>query len=373
MTITVGDVIGVMNGIAPQELSEAWDNSGLQAGSRLWEVKKVWVALDPSPEVVEAAAKGGADMLITHHPLLMKPLKAADFDTPAGKLILTAAENRMAIFSAHTNLDKVTGGLNDLLAQKLSLANLRPLGASEDAPDLCKLVVFVPGEYAKRVKQALFEGPAGRIGPYSCCSFSMKGIGTFRPSDAAKPFSGEPGKLSCADEVRVETVVERGGIDAVVEKIRRVHPYETMAYDVYPLVSGKTDEGIGRVGDLEKPESLGAFAKKMKASLGLSSLRLCGDPGLTVKSVALCTGSGGSLLPDFFGSGADLYITGDMRYHDARNLEEAGKGLIDMGHFASEHIVVDLLKERLGEHFSRCAEVVEVVGCDLEKDPFTVV
>ncbi len=374
MTLTVADVARVMEMIAPASLAEGWDNVGLQVGAKDWPVRKIRVALDPAPKVVAEACREGVDLLITHHPLLFKPLKNIDFASDEGAVIQAACESRLSIFCAHTNYDSARGGLNDLFAERVGLKEVAPFTAKPPLAEAarCKLVFFVPTEYAKRVKEALFATEAGRIGEYSCCSFSSRGRGTFVPSEGAKPFSGNRGALAQSDEIRVEVIVERGQVGEVLSRIRPVHPYETMAYDIYPLLSCQDVPGIGRTGSLEKPMELERFAAEVKKRLGLPSLRLCGDRNLVVESAAVCTGSGAGLLKDFFSSGAQVYITGDMRYHDARAIEEAGLGLIDVGHFASEHLIVDALTQRLREHFLTEGVDVDVTGSELEREPFEV-
>lgn len=264
MTITVADLIGVMDGIAPPGLSEEWDNVGLQVGRRDWPVSKIWVSLDPTPAVVSAACEAGVDLLITHHPLWLKPPKTLDFATPSGSIVHQSALHRLSIFSAHTNLDSVTDGINDLLAARLELTALSPL----------------------------MPAPGG------------------------------------------------GG------------------------------EGIGRVGSLARPATLASLARTIRRVQGVGVLRYCGDPDMVVRRAAVCSGSGSSLMGAFFASGADVYISGDLRYHDARDAEAVGRGLIDMGHFASEHIIVGVLAERLRKVLETRSLPVLVAECPLEKDPF---
>ena len=369
MAATVGDFIDIMESFAPVSLAEDWDNAGLQVGHRDWSVKTVWVALDPLPLVVEAACRNGVDLLITHHPLIFRPLKAVDFAEPTGRSILHAAQNRLAVYAAHTNFDSVTGGLNDIFAGRLGLTNLAPLVATR-SDGLYKLVVFVPEEHEQRLLAALFESPAGEIGAYSGCSFRSPGRGTFKPGQNAEPFSGDRGRVNDVAEVKIETVVKQHDLLQVIAHLRSHHPYETMAYDVYPLTQPETTFGIGRVGDLTKSSDLRSLAHRVKRSLGVETLRVVGDPGLSVKRVAVCTGSGASLVRAFLKSTADVFISGDLRYHDARDTEAARRGLIDVGHFASEHIIIAALTERLQESAVAAGFDATISACRLEKEPF---
>ncbi|MGW8188646.1 MAG: Nif3-like dinuclear metal center hexameric protein [Desulfobacterales bacterium] len=366
---TVGDFIEIMESFAPVALAEEWDNAGLQVGHRDWRVKTVWVALDPLAPVVEAACRNHVDLLITHHPLIFRPLKSVDFAEPAGRNILQAAQNRLAVFAAHTNFDSVTGGLNDIFAGRLGLTNLAPLVAARSA-DLHKLVVFVPAAHEQRLLAALFESPAGEIGAYRCCSFRTPGRGTFKPGQDADPFSGEHGRVNDVAEVKIETVVRQRDLSGVIAHLRSHHPYETMAYDVYPLSQPETTVGIGRVGDLTDSSDLRTLALQVKRGFGVDALRVVGDPRMPVKRVAVCTGSGASLVQGFLKSTAEVFISGDLRYHDARDAEAARRGLIDIGHFASEHIFVSALTERLQEYAVAAGFDTSITACGLEKEPF---
>jgi dinuclear metal center YbgI/SA1388 family protein len=369
MAATVGDFIDIMESFAPVSLAEEWDNAGLQVGHRDWSVKTVWVALDPLPLVVEAACRNSVDLLITHHPLIFRPLKSVDFAEPIGRNILQAARNRLAVYAAHTNFDSVTGGLNDIFADRLGLTNLAPLVAAK-ADGLHKLMVFVPVEHEQQLLAAMFESPAGEIGAYSCCTFRYPGRGTFKPDQDAEPFSGDRGRVNDVAEVKIETVVKQRDLLRVIDHLRSHHPYETMAYDVYPLTQPETKFGIGRVGDLTESSDLSTLALQVKRSFGVETLRVVGDPGMSVKRVAVCTGSGASLVREFLKSEADVFISGDLRYHDARDAEAARRGLIDLGHFASEHIIIAALTARLQESAAAAGFDTTISACGLEKEPF---
>ncbi len=371
MAVTVADIIRRMEKLAPTGLAEKWDNVGLQVGQMSWSVDRVSVALDPLPQVVDAACASHTDLLITHHPLTLSPYKTIDFDTPLGAIIQQAAQNHLAIFTAHTNLDSARGGLNDLLASRLSLKNPTRLLPAETSDD-CKLVVYVPIEYEQTVLRALFEAGAGTIGGYTSCSFRNRGTGTFKPGPDAQPYSGARGTLSQADEVRIEAIVQKRQLTQVIAHVRQHHPYETMAYDVYPLVSIEAPEGLGCIGEFENPIELEPLAVKVKAMMGLPAVKLAGRPDLKVKRAAVCSGSGASLLPLFLAADAQVFISGDWRYHDARQVEASGRGLIDIGHFASEHIVVKDLARRLQAELEDAGLPVIVDACDLEKDPFHI-
>lgn len=371
MKTTIANIIEVMELFAPRRLAEEWDNVGLQIGDRNWPVQTIRIALDPTPDVVKDACRNGVDLLITHHPLIFGPLKSINFRKPLGSIIQMATQHQMAIFSAHTNLDNAMDGLNDVLARRIGLIDLKVLGhAKKD--EMFKLVVYVPIEYEQDVITSFFETKAGEIGTYSCCSFRSKGKGTFKPGTMSKPFSGKIGEISHTDEVRIETVVRKNDLIGVIDHVRKNHPYETMAYDVYPLLTSKDTQGPGRIGKLDKSLNLTSFAASIKTKLGLDYIKVAGNPDLIIKTAAVCSGSGSSFVNRFVTSGAQVYVSGDLGYHDARTVEAENLGLIDIGHFASEHLIVDVLANRLDKILSETGIDVKIEAYKLEKEPFMV-
>lgn len=369
MITTVADIIEIMETVAPMRLAEAWDNVGLQLGQEDWPVRSIWIALDPSFDVIHEACRSGVDLLITHHPLIFEPLTSINFKTPIGSVIKMAIQHQLALFVAHSNLDSAAEGLNDFLARRIGLEDLKVLKNAKQT-NIYKLVVYVPLEYEQQILNALFETKAGEIGPYSCCSFRSYGKGTFRPGSSARPYSGKIDEVSFADETRIETVVRENDIDNVVRHLSASHPYETMAYDIYPLMEPGSTEGLGRVGSLDKRTDLISFSKTIKERLRLNSIKIAGKSDLNVRTAAVCSGSGSSLMGDFLSSGADVYISGDLKFHDARAVEAVGLGLIDIGHFASEHLMVEMLAERLKNVISKAGMAINIEACKLENDPF---
>jgi dinuclear metal center YbgI/SA1388 family protein len=265
------DIIGVIESLAPPILAEHWDNCGLQVGSRTWPVKKVWIALDPLLEVVREAAGQEVDLLVTHHPLLFNPLRSIDVETPVGKIVETALTARMAIYSAHTNLDSASEGLNHIFAGVIGLHDLVPMV----------------------------------------------------PCDAE-----ESGR--------------QGGAPA----------------------------GMGRIGRLDQPLSLAELAHRIRIRFNLPGVKIVGEPESMVDRVAVCSGSGSSLLDAFLNSDAQVYLTGDLRYHDARRVEDDGRAMIDVGHFASEHIFIDPLVAHLRQAARHAGWSVDIDPCRIERDPF---
>jgi dinuclear metal center YbgI/SA1388 family protein len=369
MTGTVAHIVRILDRLAPPRLAESWDNVGLQLGGPDWPVKKVWTALDPLPEVVAKACENEVDVLVTHHPLFFKPIKRIDCGKPLGRIVEMALSRRLAILSAHTNLDSVQGGVNDVLAGRMGLSDLRALAGPVDA-DMVKLVVFVPSSHVRVILDTLYASDAGRMGNYRCCTFRCDGVGTFLPEGGAVPAVGKPGSLSEVQESRIEIIVARGDLPTVVDAVKKVHPYETMAYDVYPLTVRDDQTGLGRVGRLLSPMPLDAFSARLKAALNLSTVKVVGRPDLAVETVAVCSGSGSSLMAAAIASGAQAYVSGDLGYHTARDAQQAGIGLIDIGHFGSEHLVVDVLATAIRDAIKASGLTATVEAANTETDPF---
>ncbi|MFO8047439.1 MAG: Nif3-like dinuclear metal center hexameric protein [Desulfosudaceae bacterium] len=371
MAVTVKDIVGLMNQIAPPDLAEAWDNCGLQAGSLDWEVETVWTALDPSPEVVREACHAGVDLLVSHHPLYMSPPPSLDFERMPGKLLKMIADHRLSIFSAHTNFDSVAGGLNDICAQRLGLKQVRALSPAQ-GQNYCKLVIFLPETHEDAILKALEGTSAGTFGDYSGCSFATRGTGRFKPSEAASPYIGRAGELAVVEEIRLETIVETRDLAEVIRVVRAAHPYETMAYDVFPLAGGPdSPHGLGRLGELHQPMSLREFGEHARDRFGVKGVRIAGDPDLTVQTVALCSGSGSGLMSAFLAGPAEVYVSGDLKYHDGTAARDAGRGLVDVGHFETECLAAGVLSERIRRLAEKAGLMVTVEEYCRESNPYT--
>ncbi len=361
----------MINAIYPPALAEDWDNVGLQVGDPTAEVSRIAVALDPVEATLTEAVSKKAELLVCHHPLIFKPLRHLTPNDETGKLVLRAVQEKVAIFSAHTNLDRATGGLNDWLAERLGLIDARPMETNEGL--LFKLVVFVPVEAQETVADALFSAGAGAIGAYDRCSFRAAGTGTFRAGAGTDPYVGEPGKDESVDEVRLETVVPKEKLGRVVARMVKAHPYEEVAYDLYPLLNDRPDVGLGRIGKLAEPVSLSEYAAQIKSSLDAGHVRVVGPGHKKICKVAVCGGSGASLLATAYRQGADLLVTGDVKYHDARIAESLGIALVDAGHFATEKIAVEGLTRQLHKIIEDKGFEIEVLPLSGERDPFEVI
>ena len=364
----IQDLVGRSHKLYAPELAEDWDKVGLQVGDPGRPLDRVMVALDPGLEAVEAARDAGAQALVTHHPLLFKPVKRLTPDDAVGKVLWTAVRDDVAIISAHTNLDCAVDGLNSWLAQKMGVEQAIPLQAV--AGDYLKLVVFVPVGHEDAVADALFSAGGGQIGAYDQCSFRSSGEGTFRPGAGTQPYIGTVGQREKAEEVRLETIIPKRKLLRVLEKMQKAHPYEEVAYDLLPLQNQVPGAGLGRIGRLAQSVSLGDFAARIKESLGCDHLRLIGADQMPVRKVALCGGSGAFLLQTAHRQGADVLVTGDVKYHEARQAEELGIALIDAGHFATEQLMIEQVTQSLQAAARQLNWGVAFEAYTGEEDPF---
>ena len=329
MSVKCQVILDAMERIAPRAMAEDWDNPGLLVGSPAQDVARVLVCLDVSEAVIVRAVKERAELIVSHHPLLFRPIKKLRTDLPQGRMLAQLVKNDIAVFAAHTNLDSAPDGVNDLLAQKLGLVDVEALSETY-CEKYTKLVVFVPETHAEAVRAAIGKAGAGQIGNYSHCSFQVKGTGAFLPLEGARPYLGKAGALETVEEVRLEAILPQKIAPRVVRAMLRAHPYEAAAYDLYPLENVVGATGLGRIGRLPQPQPLEAFCSAVKAALGLPQLRLAaGDRDKLVKKVALCGGSGADLAAKAAYRGADVFVTGDVKYHDAQKALESGVALID--------------------------------------------
>jgi dinuclear metal center YbgI/SA1388 family protein len=369
ITPKISDVVGIINKIAPFSRAEEWDNVGLQVGDPAAPAEKIMVALDPGRYALEAAVAAGCRCLLTHHPFIFKPLKRISLSDPLGDLLAFAIKNDLAVISLHTNLDVAQGGVNDLLAGFLEVTSSEPLKIT-DRVEFVKLAVFVPRGSEAPVLESLFRF-SGFVGNYSDCSFQAAGTGTFKPLDGAKPFIGEVGKREYAEESRIEVLLRKEDVTVALNALVKAHPYEEPAYDLYPLLNRGKSSGLGRIGLLQEETTLGHFAAVVKNRLDVQSLRFVGAAARKVRKVALCGGSGAFLVRDAWKQGADVLVTGDVKYHEAREAETLGLALIDAGHFATERPMIRGVAELLKGELANRKFTAEVLAFDGEREPFS--
>lgn len=352
MILTLKNITDLFEKTIPLSLQETWDKCGLQVGSPSQKISKVLLAYDCCHEVMEHAIKNKIDLIVTHHPLQLKDYKNIHLDTYEGRMIYLAIKHDIAIYTAHTNHDASEHSLSRHYAARLELANVRSLAPVSSKPYV-KLVTFVPKTHSLAVSTALFESGAGHIGHYDSCSFRLEGTGSFRGDAHSQPFLGTPGQLEEATEDRIETIVPRTKVDVVLKALFKSHPYEEVAYDLYPLENPPYLGGHGAVGDLPKKMDLGTLIEKVKEVWGLKKFRWVGKPKQKVQRVGIVTGSGMSYLNEALQSGCDVFITGDIKYHQAVEALRKNMALIDPGHFDSEKASVEILKNILDKLFGK--------------------
>jgi dinuclear metal center YbgI/SA1388 family protein len=347
---TVAAVAEFLEAFAPPPLAADWDNVGLLLGERAADVRRIVTCLTVTPEVAAEAVAEKAQLIVTHHPILFRAVKRLTDATPEGRMLLALVRHGVAVYSPHTAFDNTRGGINELLAARLGLTDLTPLRRRDEARQ-CKVVVFVPDKDLGRVSDALFAAGAGRIGEYGECSFRLAGTGTFFGSDAANPTVGEKGRREEVGEWRLEVVCPEAQVEAVVAAMRQAHSYEEPAFDVYPLRPAASKLGEGRVGSLPQPAALGDVARRVRAGIGSGPVQVVGDPARPVRRVAVVCGAGGEMLGDALRAKADVFLTGEMRFHDYLAAQAQGLGLILPGHYATERFAVEELARRLQERW----------------------
>lgn len=371
--LTVRDVVAALDTRYRPAWAQTWDAVGLTCGDPTTGVRRVLLAVDPAPGVVAEAIDWGADLLVTHHPLLLRGVHSVAASTPKGRVLHQLIRHDVALYTAHTNADTAQPGVSDALGEALGLVDLAPLAPMTD--ELDKIVTFVPHEHADEVLDALAAAGAGRIGNYDRCAYLLAGTGTFRPLVGAAPTIGEVGAVEQVAETRLEMVLQRASRTDVVAALRAAHPYEEPAFDVYEMATFEAGRGLGRVGRLTAPETLEDFVGRVAAALPatIAGVQAAGDPEGAVATVAVCGGSGDSLLAEAARAGVDAFVTADLRHHPASEAIDArGPALVNVSHWASEWPwlpqAADLLLADLGD---RAAEL-DVRVSQTCTDPWTL-
>lgn len=348
MKVSVNAVMKYMDELAPLSVALPGDPVGLQVGNPSSIVDSIMVALDPDLETIEEAIKKKAQMIITHHPLIYNKLSSINEAGPRGSLVARAIRNNLHIYSAHTNFDVTRGGVSYRLAEALGLpvknASVLEVTGSEQ---LLKLVVFVPKGHEDRILDALARAGAGQIGRYSHCTFQTMGTGTFMPAADTNPFIGSKGELEKVSEIRLETILPVTRRKTIISDLIKHHPYEEVAYDLYPLDLEGDEIGLGLLIDLEEELSFDQLINRCLTNLSTNTLRYSINDREGFRRIALCGGSGGSLIEHAARQNADVLISGDFRYHDLKDAQALNIALIDAGHHATELPGVKYLKDYL--------------------------
>ena len=355
MSVKCAMIATAIEKLAPLMMAESWDNVGLLVGNDEQMVDSALLTVDVTMPVIEEAVELGAKLLISHHPFPFRALKRICTDTANGAMLAKLFKHDIAVYAAHTNLDRANSGVNTALAKGLGLIDQAPILPFSEP--LVKIVVYVPAGYEEAVRLAMCNAGAGHSGNYSDCAFRTKGLGTFTPRAGSRPFLGEVAKLSTVEEFRLETLSPANLTSAVVRAMIAVHPYEEVAYDVLPLQNTIMNGGLGRIGMLPEAMTLTDFSLQVKKTLQADGVRVYGAAD-TVRKVAVCGGAGMDCAAAAVAAGADVLVTGDIRYHDAQEALAQGLCLIDAGHFETEYPVLQELQSYLQE----CA-IVEKWNC----------
>ncbi|WP_461201066.1 Nif3-like dinuclear metal center hexameric protein [Anoxybacillus sp. TBDG-1] len=365
------EMIQLFEQFAPKHLAMEGDKIGLQIGTLNKPIRRIMITLDVLEHVVDEAIEHKIDLIIAHHPPIFRPLKHIVTDQPYGRMIEKCIKHNIAIYAAHTNLDIAKGGVNDWLAEALQLQNVNVLVPTYEE-QLKKIVVYVPRTHADVVRKAMGDVGAGHIGNYSHCTFNTEGIGTFLPREGASPFIGQQGKLETVEEVRIETIVPARLQRKVIQAMLQAHPYEEVAYDVYPLDNKGTTYGLGRIGTLSEEMTLQQFAQHVKTSLRVPSVRVVGELTNRVHKVAVIGGDGNKYVHEAKMSGADVYVTGDLYYHVAHDALMLGLNVVDPGHHVEK-----VMKEGVANVLKTiCAQQkfdVDIYVSQTNTEPFTFI
>ena len=354
MEIRIADIAASLEKWAPPATAESWDVVGLHVGEPTRKVERALIALDMTPQVFDEAKKLGVQLVITHHPLLLKPVSRFTPASPTGHLALQMAEAGIALYCIHTNIDRARDGVSFALAKQLGLENIQFLGGLDG--QLVKLVAFVPETHAESVRDALTEAGAGQIGNYSSCSFSTPGTGTFRPLDGSNPTIGTSGgEMELVNEVRLEVLVPRWNQSSVLKALASAHPYEEIAYDIYPVEQPYSDAGYGAIGNLSDSETLESFLRRVCQNLDNPAVRYTGDLQSHIRTVAVCGGAGTPFIHLAKQKNADAFVTSDVSHHrffEVLDLDgNPTMALIDAGHYETERFTENILHDHLARTF----------------------
>jgi dinuclear metal center YbgI/SA1388 family protein len=363
---TVATCVDHLEQLAPPHLAAEWDNVGLLVGDPATPVERVMTCLTVTPEVVAEAIDERVHLIVTHHPVLFRPSKRLTTTTAEGRMLWGLVGAGVAVYSPHTAFDNCRGGINDIIAGRLGLTDVQPLRRLEP-PGQCKVVVFVPEADLERVADAMFEAGAGHIGQYSQCSFRLAGTGTFFGSEESNPTIGQRGKREQVSEWRLEVLCGEAVLGNVLEAMRAAHSYEEPAYDIYPLRPTLATPGAGRVGRLPAPVPLADLARQVKSRLNAALVQVVGDSSRPVQRVAIACGAGGELLNDAVIQGADVFVTGELRFHDLLAAQAHGLAVLLPGHYASERCGVEELAKALQAKWAD----LRVWASRRERDPIT--
>ncbi len=348
----IREITQALEAIAPLSLQESYDNCGLQVGDPNADATGALLCIDVIEETIDEAIAKNCNLIVSHHPLIFSGLKSITGRNYIERTVLKAIKNDIALYAGHTNFDAVPQGVNKIICDKLGLKNQRILAPVSDK--LVKLVTFVPYDRAEEVRSAIFDAGAGVIGAYDCCSYNVQGEGTFRAGEGANPYVGKMGEVHREPETRIETIMPAYLSNKVIAAMVKAHPYEEVAYDIYPIKNEWPTAGSGMIGELDEPVDAKIFLKKVKEEFKAGVVRHTHYIGKSIKKVAVCGGSGAFLIRNAKAAGADLFLTGEIKYHDFFMAEDKIV-LADIGHFESEQFTTHIFGDIILKNFSKFA------------------
>ncbi len=370
MSLFIKDAVVKLEQLIPLELQEEWDNSGYQVKFADAPISGIVTSLDLSEKSLELAAEKGFNLILIHHPLFFHPLRLIDLDSHIGKIIKFLIKNKICVYAMHTNFDSSVFSSSRYILDKLSVKPVLPLIPRKRK--LYKLSVFIPKGYVKPVRDVLYKYGNPKIGNYENCSFETKGKGSFKPLEGSNPFMGKPEETSFADESKLELLIEERFIKKAIEEMKKVHPYEEAAFDLYPLYDfgGNNAEGMGAFGDIENKIALGDFLDEIRKQFSPLFINYCGKLNKKIKRIAVVSGSGFSFIDNAIKSGCDVLISSEMTHAKAIKANASGISLIEMSHFDTEKYFASIAKNILLKEFNSAIPVSENV---YENNPFKIV
>jgi len=357
----IADILNYLEQLYPKSLAYDKDPIGLHIGNAGRALTKAIITLDVTVDVVDEAIEKGANLIIAHHPFIYRPLKTIHTDTVKGRIIEKCLQNNIALYAMHTNYDIAKNGMNDVMAAALNLEQTCPLSITKEEAYV-KLAVFVPQTHERAVRMAMGDAGVGQLGNYSHCTFSSEGTGRFMPLDGSAPFQGTTHQLESVQEIKVEGIALQKHLPHILEQVRMAHPYEEPAFDIFSITAPKDGEihGLGRIGKLSEPLLASDFISQVKEAFKVDHARYTGRLDKEISKVAIVGGSGAGFIEAAKGAGADLYITGDMGFHDAHDALDLGLNVLDIGHYAESMMkchVAGLLQEKFGKEFIQASQI----------------
>ncbi len=365
--MNVKNIGTLIENIVPLKLAQDWDNVGLLIGDPQKNVKNILLTIDVTSDVLAEAKRLKTDLIVSYHPVIWDGLKNVTYNGVAS-IVYELIRSGIAVFSMHTALDTAIGGVNDGLAEIIGIQDAEPIGDYVDnpAPDNYKLIVFVPVKSLAKVSNAVFAAGAGAIGNYSHCGFSAEGTGTFLPLEGAKPAIGTKGKWEKVQEMRFESIVPAEKLDNVIAAMKKAHPYETPAFDVFKLYSSSEKFGLGRIGKLTKPLSIAQIIQRIKRTTGAKAFGIIGNDKRVVKRAAVCAGSCGKIINSVIAAKVDFYLTGELKHHQALAAQEAGLTCICLSHTVSERFILKKFAKQLQKQLKN----IKISISKKDADPF---